>query len=188
MPDLVQPTSRSMGMQLNRFAKFLKGISEICMMFCPEENEALNVYADADFTSNWLNVHAEFDPAMAKSRSCLIITYANGPMLLASKMQLQVALSTTKAEYISLSSALRDVITQMDLAKELWDKFNFDIFCSNIDVFCMFLRITLVHLKLPSFQRCNLEPNISIFSIITLENMSGKVRLSFMPLAQSSSG
>ena len=24
----------------------------------------------------------------------------------------------------------------MDLAKKPWDKFNFDIFCSNIDVFC----------------------------------------------------
>ena len=47
-------------------------------------------------------------------------------------MQLQVALSTTKAEYISLSSALQDGIPLIDLTKELWDKFNFD----NIDVFC----------------------------------------------------
>ena len=51
-------------------------------------------------------------------------------------MQSQVALSTTEAEYISLSSALREVIPLMDLAKELRDKFNFDIFCSEIDVFC----------------------------------------------------
>ena len=75
-------------------------------------------------------------PCYAKSRLGWVITYANCPILWASKIQSQVVLSTTEAEYISLSSALQDVIPLMDMAKELWDKFDFDIFCSNIDVFC----------------------------------------------------
>ena len=68
-----------------------------------------------------------------KSRLCWVITYANCLILWGSKMQSKVALSTTKAEYIYLSSALWDVIPLMDLAKEQQDKFNFEIVCSNID-------------------------------------------------------
>ena len=139
---------------------------------------------DANFASNWLKEYVKFDPAMAKSRSGWVITYANCPILWASKMQPQVALSNTEAGYISLSSALQDVISLMNLAKKLWDKFDFDIFCSNIDVFTMLLRITLVLLKFPSFQRCILKQNISTFVITILENILGKVRSSFMLLVQ----
>ena len=51
-------------------------------------------------------------------------------------MQSQVALSATKAAYISLSFILQDVIQLRTFARELRDKLNFDIFNSNIYVFC----------------------------------------------------
>ena len=79
------------------------------------------------------------------------------------------------AEYISLSSTLRDVIPLVDLARELKDQFNFDIFCSNIDFFAMPLRITLVHLKSPSFPWCPQTKDIKFATIIS-ENVSGEVR------------
>ena len=37
----------------------------------------------------------------------------------ASKLQTQIALSTTEAEYIALSTSLRDIIPLMELVKEL---------------------------------------------------------------------
>ena len=82
------------------FCRYLKGKSEIGMLFCPKKNEALKLYAYADFAGNWLKEYTEFDPATAKSRSGWVITFVNCPILWASKMQLQLALSTTKAEYL----------------------------------------------------------------------------------------
>ena len=80
------------------------------------------VYADSDFAGNWLKEYAEFDPTTAKSRSGWIIFYAGCPIIWASKLQSQVALSTTEAEYIALSTALRDVIPLMELTKEMKDR------------------------------------------------------------------
>ena len=53
------------------------------------------------------------------SRSGYVITLAGCPIIWASKMQSLIALSTTEAEYIALSTALRKVISLMKLLKEL---------------------------------------------------------------------
>ena len=46
---------------------------------------------------------------------------ANCPILWSSKMQTTIALSTTEAECVALSTALRDVIFLMQLTQELQD-------------------------------------------------------------------
>ena len=117
---------------------------------------------------------------MAKSQSGSVITYAHW----ASKMQSQVALSTTKAEYISLPSTLRDVIPLMDLAKELSDSSTLIFFALALTFFAMLLRITLASLKSIRFQWCILKLSISTFATIISENVSGKLRWSFMPSVQ----
>ena len=58
-------------------------------------------------------------PLGAFSRTGYVIYYAGCPILWGSKMQPLVALSTTEAEYIALSSALREVIAIMNLITEL---------------------------------------------------------------------
>ena len=45
--------------------------------------------------------------------------YANCPILWSSKMQSIITLSTTEAEYVALSTALRDVIYILHLTEEL---------------------------------------------------------------------
>jgi hypothetical protein len=62
------------------------------------------------------------DIATARSRSGFLITYASCLLLWAARLQTEIALSTTEAEYISLSNALREVIPLMELIKELHDK------------------------------------------------------------------
>ena len=53
--------------------------------------------------------------------------YAGCPIVWASKMQLLIALSSTEAEYIALSTALREVIGVMNLLTELHQRgFNFN--------------------------------------------------------------
>jgi hypothetical protein len=60
----------------------------------------------------------------AKSQSGYLITYSGCPFLWASKMQIEIALSTTKSEYISLSTALQETIPMIHLIKEVRQRFN----------------------------------------------------------------
>jgi hypothetical protein len=48
-----------------------------------------------------------------------IIWFADCPLIWSSKLQTTIALSTTEAEYIVLSTALCDVIYVMQILKEL---------------------------------------------------------------------
>ena len=54
----------------------------------------------------------------SKSRSGWIVQFAGTPITWASKMQAITAMSTTEAEYIVLSTSLREVIPLMGLLKE----------------------------------------------------------------------
>ena len=62
---------------------------------------------------------AEYEVDTARSRSGYVIKYAGCPLMWASRLQTEIALSTTESEYISLSTALRGVIPIMNLIGEL---------------------------------------------------------------------
>ena len=66
----------------------------------------LKCYVDADWAGSWLRSYLS-SPAGVLSRSGILIKYANCPILWGSKMQSLVALSTTEAEIIALSTAWR---------------------------------------------------------------------------------
>jgi hypothetical protein len=53
---------------------------------------------------------ASSDPSTARSRMGYVITCAGCPMHWSSNMQTEIALSTTEAEYIALSQAMREVL------------------------------------------------------------------------------
>ena len=53
------------------------------------------------------------------SRTGYVINYANCPIIWCSKLQTEIALSTTESEYIALSQSLRDVLPLMKLLKEI---------------------------------------------------------------------
>ena len=61
--------------------------------------------------------------------------YAGCPVCWASKLQTRVATSTTMAEYIALSSALRDVIPIMELMDELKDR-GYELISTEPKVYC----------------------------------------------------
>ena len=57
--------------------------------------------------------------------------YANCPVFWRSYLQTKIALSTSEAEYISLSSALRQVLPLMKIMEEINDVFSLLIFKPN---------------------------------------------------------
>ncbi len=69
------------------------------------------------------------DSTTSKSQSGCIIFYAGSPISWASKLQSQIAMSTTEAEYIAISQALHDVIPIMGLLQKMREQ-DFKVLCT----------------------------------------------------------
>ena len=79
-------------------------------------------------------------------------------MIFASRLQSQVALSTTEAEYISLSMSLRDVIPIMMLLEEMKKK-GFKVICTNPHVYCKVFEDNSGALELARLPKLSLAPS-----------------------------
>jgi hypothetical protein len=93
----------------------------------------IECYIDADFAGGW-NITTSADADNVMSCTGFVITYANCPINWASHLQIEIALSTAKAEYIAMSSALRKVIPLVTLMKELHNIFPVHI--NKLNFFC----------------------------------------------------
>ena len=117
---------RSHAEAVHDIGRYLVGTPNEGIIMQPKEH-SFEVWADADFCGAWDHQTAMDDPATAKSRSGYIIMYAGCPVLWKSAMQPLTALSTTEAEYISLSQALRDTIPLMTLTDEIRKYLNLEV-------------------------------------------------------------
>jgi hypothetical protein len=105
---------------------YLKKMHDLGLKFKPDPKNGFKCYCDADFSGNWNREFAPVDPNTAMSQSRWIIFYAGCLVSWVSKLQSQIALSTTKAEYITMSQALRDVIPIMNLLQKMREQ-NFNV-------------------------------------------------------------
>ena len=78
----------------------------------------MDCYVDADFAGLW-NIEDSEDPSCVKSRTGYFITLAGCPMIWGSKLQQMVALSTTEAEYLALSYAMRQFLPAKALVQSV---------------------------------------------------------------------
>jgi histone deacetylase 1/2 len=111
----------SHGEAIEHIVKYLRDTRNDGIILRPVQDKSFEIFADADFVGNWHRITAPDDPSTAKSRSGYVINYAGCPIAWASKLQTIIALSSTEAEYVSLSEALRDTIPLMDLINEFKD-------------------------------------------------------------------
>jgi hypothetical protein len=102
---------------VKNIVRYLKGTRDMGIVMNPRERP-LECFADASFGGDWHRPTAIYDAVTAKSRTGFVIFYCGCPIVWASKLQTEIALSTTEAEYIALSTALREVIPLMDLIQE----------------------------------------------------------------------
>jgi len=84
----------------------------------PTQDFKLDMFVDADFAGMW---HWEYSELRECALSCTgyIITYCGCPIHWASKLQSEIALSTTESEYIALSMASRELLPIRRLIAEL---------------------------------------------------------------------
>lgn len=89
------------------------------LIFKPDITKSLECFVDSDFSGNWHKDDAADDMDTARSRTGYIIRYAGCPLVWGSKLQTHIALSSTEAEYIAISTAMREVIPLMALMQEM---------------------------------------------------------------------
>ena len=109
---------RSHAEAIKRIGHYLLATKDKGLIIRPNELRYFECWVDADFSGIWRPQDASNDPMTAKSRSGWMIHFAGAPITWASKMQTITALSTTEAEYIALSTSLREVIPLMGMLKE----------------------------------------------------------------------
>ena len=110
------------------------------------------MHVNSDFCGQWDRTTADEDASAAKSRTGHVVTHAGCPVLWNSKLQTHVALSTTEAEYIALSQALRDTIPIMQLLKEIKDR-GYDVKSSTPKVTCRLFEDNSGALELARFPK-----------------------------------
>ena len=103
---------------MKRFGRHLLGILDKGIILKPDRTENVECFVDADFVGNLTKEEAE-DSTNMLSRTGYVIRFMGCPIIWVSKLQTEIALSTTEAEYIALSQAMRDVIPLMTIIEEL---------------------------------------------------------------------
>ena len=119
--------------------------------------DATKCYVDTDFAGLW-NVEHEQDPVCVKSRTGFLLTLGGCPLLWVSKLQTEVALSTTEAEYIAMSQAMRELIPMRTLLQQVGTTLHLD-----------FAKPAIVHSKV-------FEDNDGDLKLATAPNISPRTK------------
>jgi hypothetical protein len=67
------------------------------------------MFVDADFAGRWHKEYSHLRDSVL-SRTGFVVTFCRCPISWSSKLQFEIALSTTESEYIALSSATRELL------------------------------------------------------------------------------
>ena len=171
---------------VHRIARYLKATKDKGIIYDPKSVKGVECYVDADFAGGWDKADSG-NPEAVLSRTGYVLMYANCPVLWCSKLQTEIALSTTEAEYIALSQSMREVIPFMTLLQEI-DKifsintnkarFHCKVFEDNNS--CISLaksekfspRTKHIALKYHHFRRFILDNTVEIFPIDTREQLA----------------
>ena len=110
---------------VKRICRYLKGTMDKGLEFVPSKEMELDLYVDADFAGLW-NYEPDQDPVCVKSRTGYVITLGGCPVTWVSKLQTEIALSTLEAEYIALSTAMRDLLPMRRVLTEIGTQLKLD--------------------------------------------------------------
>ena len=101
---------------LKRIGRYLNETRTKGLIMRPSKTIQVDCYVDSDFAGLWSYEDSQ-DPTCVRSRTGFLIMIGDCPTVWSSKSQSETALSTMEAEYIALSSALRELIPLQRLLK-----------------------------------------------------------------------
>ena len=103
---------------VKRIVKYLLDSKDKGIVFRPDLSRGLECFVDADFAGGWKDSEKD-TPESVLSRTGFVIMFAGCPITWSSKLQTEIALSTTESEYIALSTSMREVIPFLNLMEEI---------------------------------------------------------------------
>ena len=107
---------KSHGIAVKRIIRYLQGTKDRGLVFRPDTDWKVDCYVDADFCGLWGSEDSN-DPVVTKSRTGYVILLAGCPLLWRSVLQTETSVSTMMAEYVALSSAMRELLPLKRLVK-----------------------------------------------------------------------
>ena len=103
---------------VKRIVRYLSGTAEKGLIFKPTGKFNVYCYVDADF-AGLFRCEDDQDPVSVKSRTGYLRMFGGCPLLWVSRLQTEIALSTTEAEYIALSQSMRDLLPTRHLIEDV---------------------------------------------------------------------
>ena len=101
-----------------RIGRYLLGSKNRGIVFKSEPHKGLECYVDANFVGGWNKEDAgDLDDVL--SRTGFVVFYAGCPLVWASRMQTEISLPTAESEYVACSTTMRDVLSLMQLMREI---------------------------------------------------------------------
>jgi hypothetical protein len=111
---------------VKRIVRYLLATSTKGIEFEPNISAGLVCYVDADFAGLY-SYEDDQDPVSVKSRTGFVLTLFGCPIIWSSKLQSEITLSSTAAEYVAFSMAMREVLPMRALLKELCSKLDLKV-------------------------------------------------------------
>ena len=112
---------KSHGQAIKRIIRYLIETKDKGIQFVPDLKKGLDCWVDADFCGLYGH-EDEQDPMSVRSRTGFVLTLFGCPIIWSSKLQNEVCLSSTSAEYVAFSMAMREVLPMRALLHELGSK------------------------------------------------------------------
>ena len=112
---------KSHGQAIKRIIRYLIGTNTKGLTFQPKVDQGLDCWVDADFAGLY-GYEQEQDPVSVKSRTGFVLTLFGCPVIWSSKLQTDITLSSTAAEYVAFSMSMRELLPMRVLLQELGTK------------------------------------------------------------------
>ena len=103
---------------VKRIIRYLIGTRNRGLVMRPTNDWKIDCHVDADFCGLWGSEDPD-DPIVSKSRTGFVITLAGCPLLWTSKLQPETSVSTMMAEYVALSSVMREMLPLKRMVKAI---------------------------------------------------------------------
>lgn len=117
---------KSHGQALKRIVRYLIETRDRGLLFQPDLTKGLDCWVDADFCGLY-GYEDEQDPVSVRSRTGFSLTLFGCPIIWSSKLQSEITLSSTAAEYVAFSMAMRELLPMRALLHELGTKLDLPV-------------------------------------------------------------
>jgi len=107
----------SHGIAIKHIGRYLLSTRDQGIILKPKQ-DTFDCWVDASHAGEWKKETTADNIDTAKSRTGYVIMFAGCPLIWSSKLQTEIVLSSTEAEYIALSTATREIIHLIDFLRE----------------------------------------------------------------------